>query len=280
MGFKTAERMKDALLTTTVSWAERVVLLEMGYAVDDNAPVYSWGRDRLARALGKTPGTTAATSAVDRVLGALRKREHIALIAKPHRGRRAVYALSVLDAANAHRSDRRPFDESDHENAHRSDAESTSVSSGMHIAQTDVPLTISTDNSDMKAHRFASRADEQSKTRAATSSQRRFIDDLRSLLDIDDDVIVESTEDADALIRDYWQQIEHRRFRDEPLSGRLADLSPAARRYVREHGLTLDSDAAEGTTRAQRVPEPASDQQIPGAIFISNEVADLEGERQ
>lgn len=96
-----------------------------------------------------------------------------------------------------------------------------------------------TEERDAKAHRFASRPDAPSKTRAATMSQRRFIDDLRSLLDIDDDVIVESTDDADALIRDYWQQIEHRRFRDEPLSGRLDDLSPASQRYVRGYGLLL-----------------------------------------
>ncbi|WP_434811850.1 helix-turn-helix domain-containing protein [Microbacterium sp. bgisy189] len=96
-----------------------------------------------------------------------------------------------------------------------------------------------------KAHRFASRADDDveatKSTRAATASQRRFIDDLRSLLDIDDDVIVDSIDDAHDLIRDYWQQIEHRRSRDESLHGRLDDLSPASQRYVREHGLLLDN---------------------------------------
>lgn len=56
MGFTTLDRMKDALLGVPVSPLERIVLLDMAVAVpDDGVPVYTWGHDRLARALGGSP---------------------------------------------------------------------------------------------------------------------------------------------------------------------------------------------------------------------------------
>lgn len=158
MGFTTLERMKAALLDVAVTPLERIVLFDMAVAVDDDAPQYSWGHDRLALALGKAPGSKAATRAVDRVLSALRDRGLVTLTVKPHRGRRAEYALAVLDGnaprsdrgasrrvaeTKAPRSDRGPLAESDAENAPRSEPECTPVSDVMHPGQTGVPLPIS-----------------------------------------------------------------------------------------------------------------------------------------
>lgn len=146
MGFVILDRMKDALLTVPVSPLERVILLDMATAVDDAAPVYTWGRDRLARALGKTPGTKAAQSAVDRTLSSLRTRGLLVLVARPHRGRSAEYALAVLSAP---RSERGPFPTApvdNSENAPRSGTESTPVSGGMHPGLTGVPLPTTTNS--------------------------------------------------------------------------------------------------------------------------------------
>ena len=154
MGFTTAERMKRAMLTTALSPLERIVLLEMAYAVDDTAPVYSWGHERLALVLAKTPGTKAATRAVERVLSALRERGLIVLTAKPHRGRRAEYALTVLDEnaplsvrgalrgddePNAPRSERGALSDERDENGPRSGNEWTPVPARMDPGQTGVP---------------------------------------------------------------------------------------------------------------------------------------------
>ncbi|MFB7249648.1 hypothetical protein [Microbacterium sp. NPDC056234] len=144
--------MKDALLSVPVSPLERIVLLDMAVAVLDDAPVYTWGQERLARAIGKVPGTKAARSATDRVLSGLTRRGLIHLVAKPHRGRSAEYALAVLDG-NAPRSDRGPFsaqpvDNSEvaADNAPRSRAECAPVSDVMRPGLTGAPLTTTTNS--------------------------------------------------------------------------------------------------------------------------------------
>lgn len=98
MGFASLERMKGALLTTTVTSLERMVLLDMAIAVDDDSPIYSWGHDRLALAIGKTPGTTAAKSALTRrIFPSLISKGLIRKVSDAHRGHRAEYELLVLD---------------------------------------------------------------------------------------------------------------------------------------------------------------------------------------
>jgi hypothetical protein len=136
--------MKNALLTTTVTSFERIVLLDMAVAVDDDAPLYSWGHDRLALALGKMPGTRSATRAVDRVLAGLRTRELVKLSGKPHRGRRAEYTLTVIEE-NAPRSERGAFESRSADNptnAPRFNDEWTPVSERMDPGLTGVPLPI------------------------------------------------------------------------------------------------------------------------------------------
>ncbi|MCA1306358.1 hypothetical protein LC082_05535 [Microbacterium esteraromaticum] len=91
--------MKSALLTTAVTPLERAVLLDMAVAVDDAAPVYSWGHDRLALAIGKTPGTAAAKQALSvHILPSLISKGLIRKTSDAHRGHRSVYELPVLDA--------------------------------------------------------------------------------------------------------------------------------------------------------------------------------------
>ncbi|MGX1703724.1 hypothetical protein [Microbacterium sp. NPDC055357] len=98
MGYTTLERMKSALLTATVTSLERTVLLDMAIAVDDDAPLYTWGHDRLALAIGKRPGSPAAKQALSvRILPSLIAKGLIRLHSKAHRGHRAEYELLVLE---------------------------------------------------------------------------------------------------------------------------------------------------------------------------------------
>ncbi|WP_448712745.1 hypothetical protein [Microbacterium profundi] len=150
MGFVTYDRMKDALLSVPVSGLERTVLLDMAIAVLDEAPIYTWGHARLARALGKMPGTKATRSTLDRILSGLKARGLLVLVAKPHRGRSAEYALAVL---NAPRSERGPFDAEPVDNsgttaanAPRSGAECAPVSDAMRPGLTGAPLTTTTNS--------------------------------------------------------------------------------------------------------------------------------------
>lgn len=237
MGFTTLERMKDALLTTAVSPLERIVLLDMAIAVDDVAPVYSWGHDRLALALGKPPGTRAATRAVERVLGSLRSRGLLVLTARPHRGRRAEYALALLDE-NAPRSERGAsvsrVTHGVHENAPRSASECTPVSDGMHPGLGGVPLPTSLPRTP-PGKRTASVA------RRPTKRQAVFIADLCSMLALDDPQ-PQRFADAHAFIGEHWQEVQRRAHNGEGVECSAADLSPEARRYAREYGLLLDDE--------------------------------------
>lgn len=112
MGFTTLERMKAALLTTTVTPLERTVLLDMAVAVNDDALVYSWGHDRLAQAIGKVPGSTAAKQALSvRILPSLIAKGLISVKSPAHRGHRAEYELLVLqqpEMGNGSRGGTRP----------------------------------------------------------------------------------------------------------------------------------------------------------------------------
>lgn len=235
MGFTTLERMKDALLTTTVSSLERIVLLDMATAVDDVAPVYSWGHDRLALALGKPPGTRAATRAVERVIGSLRARGLLVLTARPHRGRRAEYALALLDE-NAPRSERGAFGSrvthDAHENAPRSEHECTPVSDGMDPGQTGVPLPISLPRTP-PGKRTASGA-----RRRPSKRQMIFVADLSRLLDVA--VEPQTFAEAHEFIREHWGEVQRRAHNGEAFGCSIAVLSPEARRYAREHALLLD----------------------------------------
>lgn len=252
--------MKITLRAIDVSRGERAVLIEMAYAVDDAAPIYSWGRDRLADVLGKEQGSTAAKSAVDRALASLRARGLITLVAKPHRGRRAEYALSVLDP-NGHRSERCAFDDGesggDHSrstNAHRSergalsrvthadDANAHRFEQGMDIGfermdigLSDVPPS-ATPPISPTGKRIASAA------RRPSDRQMVFVSDISRLLDIV--AAPESSADADEFIRENWPEIERRAHNGEPFDCSIADLSPATRRYAREHGLLLSESEA------------------------------------
>lgn len=254
MGFTTAEQMKIALRTIDVTRGERAVLIEMAYAVDDAAPVYSWGRDRLADVLGKPPGSTAAKSAVDRALASLRASGLITLVAKPHRGRRAEYALSVLDP-NAHRSERCAIDEPEiDQNAHRSERGALSrVTHGddenahrfrhgmdigsdrMDTALGDVPPSVTPPISPT-GKRIASAA------RRPSDRQMIFVSDIARLLDIV--AAPETSVDADEFIRENWPEIERRAHNGEPFECSTGDLSSATRRYARERGLLLSESEA------------------------------------
>lgn len=108
MGFATLDRMKDALLSVPVSPLERIILLDMAVAVADDSPAYTWGHERLARALGRQPGQKATKSALERVLSGLTARGLLVRTADAHRGRHAEYSLAVLTLEGP-RSDRGPF---------------------------------------------------------------------------------------------------------------------------------------------------------------------------
>lgn len=82
----TLERMKSALMTTSVTMTERLILLygmaawidavhagvvESPVALDADSLLYFGGHEPLALTLGKPPGSREAQRAVDRVLASL-----------------------------------------------------------------------------------------------------------------------------------------------------------------------------------------------------------------
>lgn len=220
MGFTTLERMKDALLTTAVTPLERAVLLDMAVAVDDAAPVYSWGHDRLALAIGKTPGTAAAKQALSvRILPSLISKGLIRKTSDAHRGHRSVYELPVLDAPGM---------------GNGSEAEWVTVSEGMGNGLSVTPLPTSLPRTP-PGKRTASGA------RRPTKRQAMFIADLRSMLALDDPQ-PQTFADAHAFIGEHWQEVQRRAHNGEGVECTAADLSPEARRYAREHGLLLDDE--------------------------------------
>lgn len=98
MGFRDLAAMKRALAGRSVTAAERAVLLDMATALQGSLR-YSWGHDRLAEAIGKTPGTAAAKQALSgRIIPSLIAKGLIVKVADAHRTRRAVYDLAVLHA--------------------------------------------------------------------------------------------------------------------------------------------------------------------------------------
>jgi len=96
MGYRDLAAMKKALKGKPVTGMERAVLLDMATALQ-NSIRYSWGHDRLAEAIGKTPGTPAAKQALSgRIIPSLIAKGLIVKITDAHRGINAEYDLVVL----------------------------------------------------------------------------------------------------------------------------------------------------------------------------------------
>ncbi|QMU98210.1 hypothetical protein FVO59_14215 [Microbacterium esteraromaticum] len=245
MGFTTLERMKSALLTTTVTSLERAVLLDMAIAVDDDAPLYTWGHDRLALAIGKTPGTPAAKQALSvRILPSLISKGLIRKRSAAHRGHRAEYELLVLGdpgMGNGSRSGMgNGFDDDvsrvthgEHGMGNGSEGEWVTVSEGMGNAQTVTPLPISLPPSPT-GKRIARAA------RRPSDRQMVFASDIAHLLDVAAEP--QTSAEAAEFIRENWPEIERRAHNGEPFDCSIADLSPATRRYARERGLLLNDE--------------------------------------
>lgn len=251
MGFTTLERMKSALLTTTVTSLERTVLLDMATAVDDGSLIYSWGHDRLALAIGKTPGTTAAKSALTRrILPSLISKGLLRKTSDAHRGHRAEYELVVLtnagmDTASGSgmgtgsvESDDDPMSRVTHAVTGMgtgSEAEWVPVSSGMGTGLTGTPLPTSLPSS-ATGKRIASAA------RRPSDRQMVFVSDIARMLDIVAEI--HTSHEASEFIRENWPEIERRVRNGEPFECALTDLSPATHRYARAHGLLLSESEA------------------------------------
>ncbi|MGY1551584.1 hypothetical protein ACW5CM_07330 [Microbacterium sp. A588] len=174
--------MKTALLTTTTTPLERTVLLDMAVAVNDDALVYSWGHDRLAQAIGKAPGSTAAKQALSvRILPSLIAKGLISVKSAAHRGHRAEYELLVLqqpEMGNGSRGGARPpmsrvtHDEAEMGNG--SESKRVTVPEGMGNAHRypstySLPITPTS-----RAQRDASRADDADDVVSAIESGDTF----------------------------------------------------------------------------------------------------------
>lgn len=240
MGFLALDRMKRALLTVETSPLDRIVLLDMAVAVNDDSTIYSWGHERLALALGKPPRSKAARSAVDRVIARLTANGRIRLTAKPHPGRSAEYDL-LLIRNDAPRSDRGASEEaavektaSAQNNAPRSSDECAPVWDEMHPGLTGAPLPTTTPSLPTNAHRER-RAPSNNATR--TPGQIAHLRDLAMALGIEHDEIAASTEaDARALASDLRGEVYRRISTMEGFDCALEDLSPEGQRYYADRG--------------------------------------------
>lgn len=227
MGFATLDRMKDALLSVPVSQLERVVLLDMAVAVEDGSLVYTWGHERLARAIGKEPGTTAAKQALSgRILPSLSRKHLIRKAADSYRGRHAEYVLSVLEGPTAARG-----------MGNGLEGEWVTVSEGMGNAQTVTPLPVS-----LPVSLPGKRTSAEARNRPMSNGQASLLEDLRRMLGYDNAPALRTWGDADDLIREYWPEVERRRHNEEPFDGRTADLSPLGQRYARSRELWFPED--------------------------------------
>lgn len=81
--------------------------------------------------------------------------------------------------------------------------------------------------------------------RTASGARRRpskrqmiFVADLSRLLDVVADP--QTFAEAHEFIREHWGEVQRRAHNGEAFDCSIADLSPEARRYAREHGLLLD----------------------------------------
>lgn len=251
MGYKTYERMGEALMTINVSRMEHAVLLDMANAVIDGSLIYSWGHDRLARAIRKEPRSAAAKSALSqRIIPSLIAKGLICKVSDAYPGHRAEYELLVLrEHETRHGSGMGSgsvveMGSGDDESVSRvthaisemgsgSDGEWVAVSDGMGSAQTATPLPTSLPIS-ATGKRTASAA------RRPSNRQMVFASDIAHLLD----VVAEPQTSAEAadFIRENWPEIERRAHNGEPFDCSIADLSPATRRYARERGLLLNDE--------------------------------------
>lgn len=84
----------------------------------------------------------------------------------------------------------------------------------------------------------------EARERGVSKGQRAFIADLRRMLGLDGGPTLHAWEDADGLIREYWQEVERRRHNGEAFDGRIADLSPLGQQYARRHDLWFPDEAA------------------------------------
>lgn len=239
MGFATLDRMKDALLTEPVSTLERIVLLDMAVAVADDSPVYTWGHDRLARALGRQPGLKATKSALERVLSGLTARGLLVRTGNAHRGRHAEYSLAVLELEGP-RSERGPFPADPAEKGPRFEGERAPVSGLMGPGLSGAPLPVSLPVSlPGNGHRTRRPT---AKDAPPTASQSAHLADLRAAvegLETEQEraSIPATVQDADALIGLYRAEVHRRAHNGEPFDCPITDLSPDARRYYEDRGL-------------------------------------------
>lgn len=99
MGYVELEQVKDALLARDdirLTNQERIVILDMADALRPATVVYEFGWDRLAKALGKVPGTKAAERALERVVLGLRTKGVLDRIRVGGNGRTAAYDMLLL----------------------------------------------------------------------------------------------------------------------------------------------------------------------------------------
>lgn len=99
MGYLELEQVKDALLDRDdvhLTGQERTVLLDMAAALRHATVVYEFGWDRLAKAIGKSPGTKAAERAMERIMLGLRTKGVIERIRVGGNGRTARYDILLL----------------------------------------------------------------------------------------------------------------------------------------------------------------------------------------
>lgn len=236
MGFVTLDRMKDALLAEPVSDLERIVLLDMAVAVDDDTVIYTWGHERLARALGRQPGLKATKSALERVLSRLTARGLLVRTGEAHRGRHAEYTLAVLDLEGP-RSERGPFFADPAEKGPRSGEERAPVQGRKGPGLSGAPLPVS-----LPVSLPGKRTSAEARNRPMSNGQASLLEDLRRMLGYDDAPALRTWGDADDLIREYWQEVERRKHNEEPFDGRTADLSPLGQRYARSRELWFPED--------------------------------------
>lgn len=239
MGFVTLDRMKEALLSAPVSPLERIVLLDMAVAVQDGAPTYTWGHDRLALALGREPGLKATKSALERVLSALTSRGLIVRTGAAHRGRHAEYRLAVLELKGP-RSERGPFVAVPAEKGPRFEGERAPVfpvkGPGLSGAPLPVSLPVPLPGNGHRTRRPTA------KVAPPSAKQRAHLADLRAALEgleTERERVTgpTSTQEADDLIGLYRAEAHRRAHNGEPFDCPITDLSPDARRYYEGRGL-------------------------------------------
>lgn len=256
MSHAEVDLMKERLLDIPVTQTERIVLLDMAAALARGTTSYTWGHDRLARAIGKRPGTPAAKQALSgRILPSLTAKGLIHKTSDAYPGHNAEYDVSVLSG--------REWVTVSEEMGNGSDAEWVTDSEAMGNAQTVTPpSTTPPPNSDIPHQ-------ERPSELAALQSQYRLSERQATLLrDLDllggnPDPRPElatwigslSSASADQEIREAYRAVPRGHEYRGPVRGdaRYEDLSPDGRRWADARGIPSAMKPDLTPDRARRV---------------------------